>query len=156
MSEPPLKCENNTIFQQGYTLKLLIAFKMAYSCCFSFGGNVDFPEFRQKKFITLTNLVNLAYLHWLYVVQQCWTLSLILLVADFEHRIMLTHHTAATEVLTFKFSIKKCMMLFLPLQKSAPFKSSQTPPCCVNFKQLANNSQCDQLGDFSKSSVIIF
>ena len=31
MSEPTLKCENNAIFNLSYTLKLLIAFKMAYS-----------------------------------------------------------------------------------------------------------------------------
>ena len=44
MSEPALKCENNAIFKQIYTLKLLIAFEMAYSCCFSSGGNLDFLE----------------------------------------------------------------------------------------------------------------
>ena len=42
------------IFNQIYTLKLYIAFKMAYSCCFSLGGNIDFPEFLQKSFITST------------------------------------------------------------------------------------------------------
>ena len=41
MSEPALKCENNAIFKQIHTLKLLIAFKMAYSGCFSLGGNLD-------------------------------------------------------------------------------------------------------------------
>ena len=41
---------NEASFEQINTLKLLIAFKMAYSCCFSFGGNLDFPEFLQKKF----------------------------------------------------------------------------------------------------------
>ena len=54
MSELPLKCENNAIFKQIYTLKLFIAFKMAYSCCFSLGGNLDFPEFLQKKFYNIT------------------------------------------------------------------------------------------------------
>ena len=49
MSKPALKRLNNAIFMQIYTPKLLIAFKMAYSCCFSFGGNLDFPEFLQKK-----------------------------------------------------------------------------------------------------------
>ena len=39
MSEPALKCENNAGFKQINTLKLFIAFKMTYSCCFSFGGN---------------------------------------------------------------------------------------------------------------------
>ena len=50
MSEPRLKCENYAIFKQIFTLKLLIAFEMAYSCCFSFGGNLYFPEFLQKTF----------------------------------------------------------------------------------------------------------
>ena len=53
MSEPALKCENNASFKQINTLKLFIAFKMAYSCCFSFGGNLDFPEFLQKKFYNI-------------------------------------------------------------------------------------------------------
>ena len=34
MSEPALKCENNASFKQINTLKLLIAIKMAYYCCF--------------------------------------------------------------------------------------------------------------------------
>ena len=53
MSEPALKCENNASFNQIYTLKLFIAFKMAYSCCFSLGGNLDIPEFLQKKFYNI-------------------------------------------------------------------------------------------------------
>ena len=53
MSEPALKCENNASFKQINTLKLFIAFKMAYSCCFRFGGNLDFPEFFQKKFYNI-------------------------------------------------------------------------------------------------------
>ena len=52
MSEPALKCENNASFKQIYTLKLFIAFKMGYSCCFLLGGNLDFPEFLQKSFKT--------------------------------------------------------------------------------------------------------
>ena len=37
MSEPGLKCENNAAnFKQIYAVKLFIAFKMAYSCCFSY------------------------------------------------------------------------------------------------------------------------
>ena len=59
MSEPALKCENNASFKQIYTLKLFIAFKMAYSCCFSLGGNLDFLEFLQKKFY------NINY-RWMY------------------------------------------------------------------------------------------
>ena len=38
MSETALKCENNANFKQIYILKLFIAFKIAYSCCFSLGG----------------------------------------------------------------------------------------------------------------------
>ena len=54
MPEHALKCENNSSFKQIYTLKLYIAFKMAHSCCFSLGGNLDFHEFLQKSFITST------------------------------------------------------------------------------------------------------
>ena len=39
-------------FKQIYTLKLFIAFKMAYSCCFSLVGNLAFPELLKKSFIT--------------------------------------------------------------------------------------------------------
>ena len=53
MSDPALKCENNAIFKQIYTVKLFIAFKMTYSCCFSFGENLDFPQFIQKKFYNI-------------------------------------------------------------------------------------------------------
>ena len=53
MSEPALKCENNASYKQIYTKKLFIAFKMAYSCCFSFGRNLDFPEFLPKKFYNI-------------------------------------------------------------------------------------------------------
>ena len=53
MSEPGLKCEYNASFKQIFTLKLFIAFEMVYSCCFSFGGNQDFPEFLQKKFYNI-------------------------------------------------------------------------------------------------------
>ena len=46
MSEPEQKCENNcAVFKQNYTEKLLITFKLAYSCCFGLGGNLDFPDF---------------------------------------------------------------------------------------------------------------
>ena len=54
MSDTALKCENNPSFKQIYTLKLFIAFKMAYSCCFSLRGDLEFPEFLQKGFITST------------------------------------------------------------------------------------------------------
>ena len=54
MSEPALKCENNAFFKQNYTLKLFIAFKISYPCCFGLRGNLDFPDFLQKSFITST------------------------------------------------------------------------------------------------------
>ena len=54
MFEPELKCENNTIFNQNYSVKQYITFKMSYSCCFSLGGNPDFPDFLPKCFITST------------------------------------------------------------------------------------------------------
>ena len=53
MSEPAQKCENYAIFRQNYTLELFVAFKMAYSCCFSLWGNLDFPDFLQKKFYNI-------------------------------------------------------------------------------------------------------
>ena len=49
MSEPVLKCENNAIFKQNHTKKLFISFKISYSCCFGFRGNLEFPDFLQKK-----------------------------------------------------------------------------------------------------------
>ena len=55
MSEPALKCENNASFKQIDTLTLFIAFKMAYSCCFSFDGNLYFPDFLQKKFYNINS-----------------------------------------------------------------------------------------------------
>ena len=42
MSEPAQKCKNYVLFKQNYTLELFVAFKMAYSCCFSIWGNLDF------------------------------------------------------------------------------------------------------------------
>ena len=53
MFEPALKCENNAIFNQSYSLKLFIIFKMAYSCSFSLRGNLDFTDFVQKKFYNI-------------------------------------------------------------------------------------------------------
>ena len=55
MSQPALKCENNAIFKQNYTLELFIALKMAYCCCLGLRGNLDFL---QKSFITLTTGTN--------------------------------------------------------------------------------------------------
>ena len=58
MSEPSLKCVNScAIFKQNYNPKLFFNFKMAYSCRFSLGGNLDFTDFLQKSFITLTTNV---------------------------------------------------------------------------------------------------
>ena len=58
MSEPAQKCKNNAIFNQKYTQKLFIAFKMAFYCCFSLRGNLNFLDFLQKSFITLTAGLN--------------------------------------------------------------------------------------------------
>ena len=46
--------KNNAIFNQNYTQKLFIAFKMAYSWCFGLKGNLDFPDFLQKSVLTST------------------------------------------------------------------------------------------------------
>ena len=54
MSEPALKCQNNDIFKQSYTRKLFISFKISYSCCFGFKGNLELPDFLQDSFITQT------------------------------------------------------------------------------------------------------
>ena len=53
MSEPALKCEKNAIFKQNYTQKLFISFKISYSCCFGLRGNLEFPDFLQKKFYNI-------------------------------------------------------------------------------------------------------
>ena len=50
ISEPALKCENNAIFKQNYTLKQIIAFEMVYSCCFGLRGNLEF-QISSKKVI---------------------------------------------------------------------------------------------------------
>ena len=55
MSDPAQKCENNAIIKQIYALKLFIAFKMAYSCCFGLRGILDFPDFLQKKFYNINS-----------------------------------------------------------------------------------------------------
>ena len=67
MIEPARKCQDNGIFKQNYSLKLLITFKMAYSWCFSLGGNLDFPDFLQKKFyiIDCWKENSLLYFDWL-------------------------------------------------------------------------------------------
>ena len=48
MSEPAQKCE-----KQNYTQKVFISFKISYSCCFGFRGNLEFPDFLQKKFYNI-------------------------------------------------------------------------------------------------------
>ena len=53
MSEPALKCENYAIFKQNYTQKLFISFKISYYCCFGLRGNLEFPDFLQKKFYNI-------------------------------------------------------------------------------------------------------
>ena len=47
------KCENNAILKQNYTQKLFISFKRSYSCCFGLRGNLEFPDFLQKKFYNI-------------------------------------------------------------------------------------------------------
>ena len=59
MSEPALKCENNAIFKQNYTQKLFISVKIFYTCCFGLRGNLEFPNFLQKKFYNI-NYGNIA------------------------------------------------------------------------------------------------
>ena len=66
-----VSCQNlhknvKTIFKQNYAQKLLIAFNMANSCCLGLKGNLDFPDFLQKSFITsITDLQNFLRKHLL-------------------------------------------------------------------------------------------
>ena len=53
---------NEAIFKQNYSLKLLITFKMACSCCFGLGENLDFPDFLQKKFYNIDHWPSNIYL----------------------------------------------------------------------------------------------
>ena len=57
MSEPALKCKSNAIFKQNKTQKLFISFQISYSCCFSFRGNLEFPDFLQKRITSTAGLV---------------------------------------------------------------------------------------------------
>ena len=41
-------------FQAKLYFKTVFALKIAYSWCFSLGGNIDFPDFLQKSFMTST------------------------------------------------------------------------------------------------------
>ena len=47
-------------FKQNYTPKLFIAFKMAYYCHFSLGGNLDSLDFLQKKFYKINYRVGIT------------------------------------------------------------------------------------------------
>ena len=62
MPDPVLKYENNAIFKFNCTLKLLIDFKIAYSCCSSLEGNLDFPDFLQKTFYAIDYSHRFCYL----------------------------------------------------------------------------------------------
>ena len=44
--------------KQNYILKLLIALECPIFAVLSFGGNLDFPDFLQKSFITSTAAIN--------------------------------------------------------------------------------------------------
>ena len=54
-------------FQAKLYSKTVFAFKIAYSCFFSLRGNLDFPEFLQKKFYNINYRCNKIY--------QCYLLS---------------------------------------------------------------------------------
>ena len=51
MYEPALIFEKDAIFKQNYAPKQFIILKI--SCCFSFGGNLDFTECLQKWFYNI-------------------------------------------------------------------------------------------------------
>ena len=53
MNEPAHKCENNAaaIFMQSMLRNCFFAFKIAYFCCFSLGGNLDSLDFLKERFI---------------------------------------------------------------------------------------------------------
>ena len=55
MTEPALKCKNNAIFKQNYTLELFIALKVAYCFCLGLRGYLDFPDFLQNKFYNINS-----------------------------------------------------------------------------------------------------
>ena len=66
MSEHEQKCENNAVFKLKYTAKMLVTFKMAYSCCFSLGGNQDFLDYLPKNFYNINYRILHSYLiFWL-------------------------------------------------------------------------------------------
>ena len=52
-----------------FTLKLFIAFKMAYSCCFDERGNLDFPDFLQKKFYNINVWFGYSRFDNLYIIK---------------------------------------------------------------------------------------
>ena len=50
---------------------------MAYSCFFSLGRNLDFPEFLQKSFITsITGVYNFCHKRYFYLVIFLWALPI--------------------------------------------------------------------------------
>ena len=61
MSEHAQKCENYAIIKQNSTPELLIDLKMAYSCIFGLRGNLNFPDFLQKKFYNINSRDHYAY-----------------------------------------------------------------------------------------------
>ena len=73
MSEPALKCEKYAIFKQNYTQELFISFKISYSRCFGFRGNLEFPDFLQKKDLGHRLLVTMLLV--LYFSGLCFVFS---------------------------------------------------------------------------------
>ena len=80
MSELAQNCENYAILTQNYTLELFIAFKMAYSCCFSFEGNLDFLDILQKKFYNINCWLHcFCFYRWkTAAIRRTWFVTLFL------------------------------------------------------------------------------
>ena len=79
MNEPAQKCENNAIFKQNYTLELFISLKMAICCCFGLRGNLEFPDFLQKKFENIN--------YWFcgkFCLQQCHCYAMTINLIQFQ------------------------------------------------------------------------
>ena len=65
MSKPALKWQNNcAILKQNYTLKLFVAFKMAYSCYLSLGEIAIFQNSSKKSFKTSTTELSKSWKHF--------------------------------------------------------------------------------------------
>ena len=79
MSEHALKYEK-IFFNESYTQKLFIAFKMTYFCCVGLRGNLDFPRFLQKMFYNINcwsvfeneNTIQLLSLHNFRKIKRGW------------------------------------------------------------------------------------